>query len=93
MSTGLVLTVAYTAVVGTGLAWLLWLYVLDKLPAGIAGLGSLAIPAIGVLSAWLQLGERPRTSELSGMMLIVIALGLLARVGMRQLGTPRAART
>jgi drug/metabolite transporter (DMT)-like permease len=92
LSTGLFMTVAYTAVVGTGFAWLLWLYVLDKLPAGIAGLGSLAIPAVGVLSAWLQLGERPRTSELTGMVLIAIALALLARVGMRQLGTRRAAR-
>lgn len=88
----LVLAVAYTSIVGTGFAWLLWLYVLDKLPAGIAGMGSLAIPAIGVLSAWLQFGERPRTSEWSGMLLIGAALAVLSAAGMQQLGARRASR-
>jgi drug/metabolite transporter (DMT)-like permease len=83
IGTPLVLAVAYTAFLGTGLAWLLWMYVLDSLPTGVAGLGSLAIPAIGVLCAWLQLGERPRTSELLGMILIAAALALLAAVGMQ----------
>jgi drug/metabolite transporter (DMT)-like permease len=93
LGTPLVLAVAYTAVIGTGFAWLLWMYVLDKLPAGVAGLGSLAIPAIGVLAAWLQLGETPRTSELLGMLSIALALALLAVVGMRHLGTPRPSPT
>jgi drug/metabolite transporter (DMT)-like permease len=83
IDTPLVLAVAYTALLGTALAWLLWLYVLDALPAGVAGLGSLAIPAIGVLAAWLQLGERPRTSELTGMLLIAAALAVLAGIGMQ----------
>lgn len=66
------------------LAWLLWLYVLHKLPAGIAGLGTLAIPIIGVLAAWLQLGERPGRFELAGVVLIVIALALISRHTLRQ---------
>jgi drug/metabolite transporter (DMT)-like permease len=89
--------VAFIAVVGTGLAWLMWLYVLDKMPAGMAGMGSLAIPAIGVLASWLQLGERPAGTELAGMLLIGVGLALLALAGVHQLGrgrgTPRAART
>jgi len=51
----LILAVAYVAIVGTGLAWFLWLFVLDALPAGVAGMDSLAVPAIGVPSyttAW-----------------------------------------
>ncbi|HTI48996.1 MAG TPA: EamA family transporter [Casimicrobiaceae bacterium] len=87
----LILAVAYTALLGTGLAWLLWMYVLDKLPAGLAGLGSLVIPAIGVLAAWLQLGERPHTSELLGMTLVAAALALLAVGGPRQDEAGRAA--
>jgi drug/metabolite transporter (DMT)-like permease len=85
----LVWAVAYTAILGTGLAWLLWLYVLDRLPAGIAGMGSLAVPAIGVLAAWLELGERPGEAEVLGMLLIGLALTHLARVGMHQLGANR----
>jgi drug/metabolite transporter (DMT)-like permease len=77
----LVVAVAYLAVIGTGLSWLLWMYVLDNLPAGIAGLGSLAIPAVGVIAAWLQLGERPPAHEIAGMLVIAAALGLLALAG------------
>ena len=57
---------------------MLWLYVLDKLPAGVAGLSSLSVPAVGVLAAWLELGERPSGSETVGMILIAAALGLLS---------------
>jgi len=69
---------AYNAVFGTGLAWVLWLYVLDKLPAGVAGLSSLSVPAVGVLAAWLQLGEQPSSAEMIGMLLIASALALLS---------------
>lgn len=71
---------AYNAVLGTGLAWVLWLYVLDKLPAGVAGLSSLLVPAVGVLAAWLELAERPSPSETVGMVLIAAALVLLSVV-------------
>jgi drug/metabolite transporter (DMT)-like permease len=87
----LIFAVVYVAVIGTGLAWLLWLYVLDELPAGVAGMGSLAVPAIGVFASWIQLGERPRATEWLGMLLIAAALALLALAGMRQLGTRRPA--
>ncbi|MEO8976319.1 MAG: DMT family transporter [Casimicrobiaceae bacterium] len=80
----LVGAVIYTAFLGTGLAWLLWLYVLDKLPAGIAGMGSLAVPAVGVLAAWIQIGERPNTAEFSGMLAIAAGLALLAMANQRQ---------
>ncbi len=66
----------FNAVFATGLAWLLWLYVLQKLPAGVAGLSALGIPLIGALAGWIELGERPSTNEFSGMALIVVALAL-----------------
>jgi drug/metabolite transporter (DMT)-like permease len=40
-------------------------------------LGSLAIPVVGVLSAWIQLGERPNSNEAVGMGLVLVALALL----------------
>jgi drug/metabolite transporter (DMT)-like permease len=74
----------YNAIPATALAWLLWVYVLHNLPAGAAGLGSLAIPVVGVLSASLQLGERPSTTESAGMVLILAALGLLSVQAIRE---------
>jgi len=76
--------VIYNAALGTALAWLLWLYVLQHLPAGSAGLGSLMVPVVGVLAAWLELGERPEQWEIAGMLLIGAALLLLSMLGMRE---------
>ena len=80
----LIWAVVYTSILGTALAWLLWLYVLDTLPAGVAGVGTLAIPAVGVLAAWMQIGERPNAAELSGMLAIALGLALLAAASQRQ---------
>jgi len=44
----------------------------------MVGLGTLAKPVIGVLAAWLQLGERPAPLEATGMGLIGTALAMLA---------------
>jgi drug/metabolite transporter (DMT)-like permease len=68
---------AFNVVPATALAWVLWIYALRALPAGTAGLGSLAIPVVGVLSAWIQLGERPNSNEAVGMGLVLVALALL----------------
>lgn len=75
---------AFNALFATALAWLLWLYVLQHLPAAIAGLSALGIPAIGVLAGWLQLGERPSPGELGGMALIGLALALVSLHALRR---------
>jgi drug/metabolite transporter (DMT)-like permease len=67
----------YNVVLGNAVAWMLWLFILERLPAGIAGMGSLAIPVVGVLCAWLQLGEIPGIYEGTGMLLIGSALFIL----------------
>lgn len=64
----------YNIIPSNAVAWLLWLFILEKLPAGIAGIGSLAIPLVGVASAWIQLGEVPVLIEAAGMLLIALAL-------------------
>lgn len=68
----------FNAVFATGLAWLLWLYVLQRLSAGMAGLSALGIPLIGALAGWIELGELPNTAELTGMALIVGALAMMS---------------
>jgi len=75
---------AYNVVLANALAWLLWLFVLHTFRAGTAGLASLAIPVIGVTSAWIQLGERPDAVEAFGMAAIVGALILMTWVEIRR---------
>ena len=53
-------------------------YALQHLPARDASMGTLANPVIGIIAAWLQLGEKPSTPEAIGMGLVVLALGALA---------------
>lgn len=66
----------YNILPGSAIAWLLWLFALKQLPAGIAGLGSLMTPVVGVLAASLQLGEIPTLMELVGMLTILVAIAL-----------------
>lgn len=74
-------SLAYSILIGTALGALLWLHVLDLVPANIAGLANLATPVVGVLAAYLQLGERMSTAEIAGMVLVPVALAVLAGRG------------
>jgi drug/metabolite transporter (DMT)-like permease len=69
--------VVYNAVLVCAFAFLLWTYIMKKLPAGVAGMGTLAVPVIGITGSILELGERPDTWEAWGMGLILAALFLL----------------
>ena len=82
-STPFIIALIYAVIPGTAIATLLWLYVLNCLPAGIAGLGLLMNPVVGVLAAWAQLGEQPGFMEVIGMGLIAIALILNTMQAMR----------
>jgi drug/metabolite transporter (DMT)-like permease len=68
---------AYNAIGGMAIATLLWLYILQRLPATISGLNALAVPIVGVIAAWIQLGEQPSFAEGAGMLLILSGLALL----------------
>jgi drug/metabolite transporter (DMT)-like permease len=76
------IALTFNSVVATALGWVMWVYVLHRLPAGTASMSTLAIPVIAVLSAWWQLGEVPDSRELTGMLLIGIALALLSILGL-----------
>ena len=81
-------TLAFSAILATAGGWWLWTYVLAHTPAGIAGLNSLGIPVIAVIGSAIQLGERPPALELTGMLMIGVALALLAWLGLRCAATP-----
>jgi len=65
-------------------AWVLWLYALQRLQAGIASMASMLAPVIGVLAAWLQLNEVPDTQEFIGMVLIALALVMISIISIKR---------
>ncbi len=67
------LAVAWSGIVGNGVAYGLWFTIVRRLPATTASLGVLGTPAIGVVSSVLILGERPTGADLIGFALIFAA--------------------
>ncbi|HOY70917.1 MAG TPA: DMT family transporter [Methylotenera sp.] len=78
------LTIIYSMFLSGSLAWVLWVYALQRLPAGSASMATMLAPIIGVLSAWLQLGEVPTTIELVGMILVALALVIISVVTIKK---------
>ena len=73
---------AYNVIPATAVAWFLWLYVLQVLPAGIAGVGTLAAPVIGIVASSLLLSEQIGVLEGVGMGLILASLLVLTLRGL-----------
>ena len=78
---GFLVAVSFNGICATGLGWLMWLYVLKRLSVGAASISMLAIPAVAILSAAVQLGERPHAREWLGIALICAALALVSMPG------------
>ena len=78
-SAELIAALVYNGVLGSAVAWALWLFVVERLPAAIAGIASLVTPLLGVLLAWAFLDERPDLAETVGITLIALALAGVLR--------------
>lgn len=76
--------IIYSTFLSGSLAWVLWLYALQRLPAGVASMASMLAPVIGVSAAWIQLGERPSPIELLGMLFIALALVMISTITIRK---------
>lgn len=76
--------VIFNAVLCNALAWMLWLYALKRLNAGVASMTTLLVPVIAVVAAWLELSEVPNTNESIGMAMIVLSLCIISIVSMRK---------
>lgn len=76
--------VLFNVLLSGALAWLLWLYALQILPAGVASMASMLAPVIGVLAAWIQLDEVPNQMELIGMILIALSLVIISFVSIKK---------
>jgi drug/metabolite transporter (DMT)-like permease len=86
---GFIAALAYNVIPATALAWALWLYVLQVLPTGVAGISTLATPVIGIGAAALVLHERVSLLEGAGMACIIAALLVLALQGMLAMRRPQ----
>jgi len=73
---------SFSSVISQALALILWFYLLKALPAGMASMGTLATPIIGMIAAAIELGERPSLFEGIGMLLILAGLIILALQGL-----------
>ena len=78
------LTLIYSMFLSGSLAWVLWAYALQRLPAGSASMATMLAPIIGVLTAWLQLGEVPTTIELIGMVFVALALVIISAITIKK---------
>lgn len=79
-----IFAVLFNVVLSGVVAWVFWLYALQRLPAGVASMASMLAPVIGVLAAWIQLNEVPETNELIGMLLIALSLVIISIISIRK---------
>jgi drug/metabolite transporter (DMT)-like permease len=77
-SVAFVLLLLTLGIVATAAGWGAWFYVLRRLPAGTTSMASLGIPVVALGASAIQLGERAKPMELSGMILIGVALALVS---------------
>ena len=75
LETRTVLALTFHILGAQALAYALWFTVIARLPAGIAALGTLMVPAVGTLGSVLLLGERPTPSDWIGLALVIAASG------------------
>lgn len=65
---------AFNGILASGVAWILWLFVVQRLPANVSGMASLVTPLLSIGFAWLILAEVPDAAEAVGIVLMIVAL-------------------
>ncbi len=71
------LATVYTTFVALVGCYYFWIKVVSLFPAGIAAIGSLMVPAMGLVAGALLLGEELGWRELAALVLVMSALGLV----------------
>jgi len=72
---------AYSAVLASSTAWLLWSIVLQRLPIAVASVSSLGVPVGSMLLAWLILHEHPSRMEWVGIVFVLCGLLTVSGIG------------
>lgn len=73
----------YVVLIATALGYLMWMVVIRRVPASVAGLSGLGVPVVAVLMAWAFLSERPSADEGIAMALILSGLWIVSRAARR----------
>jgi drug/metabolite transporter (DMT)-like permease len=73
LSAATLVAFGYHVLVAQALGYVLWFEIVGRLPAGISSLGTLMVPAVGVLGATLFVGEHPTAADYLGLVLIIAA--------------------
>ena len=68
----------YNSVFGNAIAWLLWLYALRHLSAGIATMTTTVCPVIAVIASSIELNETIKPFEFLGMFFIGVSLLMIS---------------
>jgi len=73
-------------VVGNGVAYFAWFRVVERLPAGAAGVGALITPCVAVASSVWLAGETLHPRDLTAIAMIgsALALVLVEQLGLRR---------
>lgn len=74
------LAVAYTTFAGLVLAYIAWFRIVNIFEAGTASIGTLAVPAVGLLSGAIVLGEPIGWRQLTALAMVLSAVGLVLLV-------------
>lgn len=69
--------IAFHIIGAQALAYFIWFTVIARIPAGLASIGTLMVPAVGVLGAVALLGERPGLTDWIGLALVMAASGTI----------------
>lgn len=77
---GVVASVVYTAGCASLVGYVIWNSLLARFPASQVAPFSLLVPLVGVLSAWLALGDRPTVPELIGGLLLLLGVAVTTGV-------------
>lgn len=73
--------IAYMSILASALGWWLWLSVVRRVSATVAGMSSLGVPVLTVILAWALLGERPTLLEVVGIVFIMAGLVVVTTAG------------
>jgi O-acetylserine/cysteine efflux transporter len=78
-STGGILALLYIVVLATVFGFGSWTWLIRRHPASRVAPFTLLVPPVGIVSAWIALGERPNAAELIGAAVVLAGLYVTTR--------------
>jgi O-acetylserine/cysteine efflux transporter len=74
-------SLAYLVVLATLFGFGAWHALLRRYPAGVVAPYSLLVPVVGMLAAWMLLGETLRAVEIAGALITLVGLAVVVKTG------------